>query len=86
MFIFGIVLIITSFYFFFNKNSKEKEALFASFLHTTGLVLGLTKEILGFQIFFVIFAMLPLIALILIRTHAFIKNNKCIPGTAIKED
>lgn len=86
MFILGIILIITSFYFFFNKNSKQNEALFASFLHTIGLLFGLTKEILGFQILFVIFAMLPLIVFILIKTYAFIKNNKCIPGTAIKEN
>ena len=86
MFIIGFFLIIVSLYIFFKRNTSENEAIIASFLNLFGLFLGYTKQDILFQVFLTLFAMLPLIFLILVRTYEFIKNNKVIPGTAIKKD
>lgn len=74
IFFIGILLVLISFFIFFNKKTKENEALFASFSFVLGFTLGLTN--VSFQIYWVFLTMIPLIVFIIARTYSYLKNQQ----------
>jgi hypothetical protein len=73
MFFISILFVLISFYLFFNKNTREKEGIFA-FCFLIGFTTGLAKKEL--QIYWVLMTMTPLIIFILVRTHDYLKNRQ----------
>lgn len=74
LFLISVLLILISFYLFFNKNTKEKDYLFAPFCFLIGFTTGLAKK--EFQIYWALITIIPLIIFILVRTHDYLKNRQ----------